>query len=49
MAANKPGKTEILATFFDDGAYTPLFAEGAVSAAYGSASGQTVYAVVQNG
>ena len=49
MAANKPGKTEILATFFDDGAYTPLFAEGAVSAAYGSASGQTVYAVFQNG
>ena len=49
MAANKLGKTEILATFFDDGAYTPLFAEGAVSAAYGSASGQTVYAVFQNG
>ena len=25
MAANKPGKAEILAAFFDDGTYAPLF------------------------
>ena len=35
MAANKPGKAEILAAFFDDGTYSPLFTDGAVSAAYG--------------
>lgn len=49
MAANKPGKAELLATFFDDGAYTPLFTDGAVSAAYGCANGQSVYAVFQDG
>ena len=40
MAANKPGKAEILAAFFDDGTYSPLFTDGAVSAAYGCANGQ---------
>ena len=35
--------------FFDDGACTALFSEGAVSALYGCAMGQTVYAVYQNG
>ena len=39
MAANKPGKAEILAAFFDDGTYSPLFTDGAVSAAYGCAGG----------
>ena len=38
MAANKPGKATILAAFFDDGAYSPLFTDGAVSAAYGNAN-----------
>ena len=32
MAANKPGKAEILAAFFDDGTYSPLFTDSAVSA-----------------
>ena len=36
MAANKPGKAEILAAFFDDGTFSPLYADGAVSAAYGA-------------
>lgn len=49
MAANKPGKAELLAAFFDDGAYTPLFADGAVSAAYGCANGQSTYVVFQDG
>ena len=49
MAANKPGKAEILAAFFDDGAYSPLYTEGAVSAAYGCANGQSVYVVFENG
>lgn len=49
MAANKPGKAEILAAFFDEGTYTPLFEEGAVSAAYGCANGQSAYAVYQSG
>ena len=30
MAANKPGKATILAAIFDDGAYSPLFTDGAV-------------------
>ncbi len=42
-------KQEILSKFFDDGAYTALFADGAVSAACGWANGQQVYAVWQNG
>ena len=45
MAANKPGKAEILAAFFDDGTYSPLFTDGAVSAAYGCANGQNAYVV----
>ena len=35
--ASKINKGEILAKFFDDGEYTALFADGAVSAACGSA------------
>ena len=34
---------------FDDGEYTALFADGAVSAASGYAAGQQAYAVFQNG
>ena len=49
MAANKPGKEAILAAFFDEGNYSPLFTDGAVSAAFGCANGQSVYAVYQNG
>ncbi|PWM57128.1 MAG: propionyl-CoA carboxylase [Subdoligranulum variabile] len=49
MAANKPGKAEILAAFFDDGASMPLYTEGAVSAAYGCANGQSTYVVYENG
>lgn len=37
MAANKPGKEAILAAFFDEGNYSPLFTDGAVSAAFGCA------------
>lgn len=47
--ASKINKEEILAKFFDDGIYTPLFADGAVSAACGCANGQQSYAVFQNG
>lgn len=47
--ASKINKQEILAKFFDDGAYTALFADGAISAACGWANGQQVYAVYQNG
>ena len=47
--ASKINKQEILSKFFDDGAYTALFADGAVSAACGWANGQQVYAVYQNG
>ena len=42
-------KGEILAKFFDDGEYSALFADGAVSAACGYAAGQQAYAVYQNG
>ena len=49
MAANKPGKAEILAAFFDDGTSTPLFTDGAVSAAYGCANGQNTYVVFEDG
>lgn len=48
MANATKGK-DVLAKFFDEGAYTTLFANGAVSAAFGSANGQPVYAVCQNG
>jgi acetyl-CoA carboxylase carboxyltransferase component len=47
--ASKINKQEILAKFFDDGEYTALFADGAVSAACGWANGQQAYAVYQNG
>ena len=47
--ASKITKGEILAKFFDDGEYTALFADGAVSAAWGYAAGQQAYAVYQNG
>lgn len=47
--ASKLNKADILARFFDDGVYTPLFADGAVSAACGCAAGQRTYAVCQNG
>mgnify|MGYP000307457848 CR=1 FL=1 len=47
--ASKSNKGEILAKFFDDGEYTALFADGAVSAACGYAAGQQAYAVYQNG
>ncbi len=46
---SKMNQQEILAKFFDDGAYTALFAEGAVSAACGWANGQQAYAVYENG
>lgn len=49
MASKKLGRDEILATFFDDGAYTTLFADGPAEAAFGSANGQPVYVVCQNG
>ncbi len=49
MASKKLGKDEILATFFDEGAYTALYAGGAVQAAYGCAGGQPVYVVSQSG
>ena len=38
--ASKSTKGEILAKFFDDGEYTALFADGAVSAASGYAAGR---------
>ena len=34
MAANKPSKEAILAALFDEGNYSPLFTDGAVSAAW---------------
>ena len=48
MAIAKTGK-EVLAKFFDEGAYSALYADGAVAAAFGSANGVPVYAVCQNG
>lgn len=48
MAIATSGK-EVLATFFDEGAYTTLFAQSAVTAAFGSANGQPVYAICQTG
>ena len=49
MASKSFGKEQILASFFDEGAYTVLFARSAVSAAFGSANGQPVYAICQDG
>ncbi|MEG1274614.1 MAG: carboxyl transferase domain-containing protein [Ruthenibacterium sp.] len=48
MAIATKGK-DVLAKFFDEGAYTTLFADSAVKAAFGSANGQPVYAVCQTG
>lgn len=48
MATAKTGR-EVLAKFFDEGAYTALFADSAVIAAFGSAKGVPVYAVCQTG
>ncbi len=51
MAAGKWSTQQVLADFFDEGAYTELFAgEGAaVAAAFGLVGGQGAYAVCQNG
>ena len=49
MASKTFCKEQILASFFDEGAYTVLFARSAVSAAFGSANGQPVYAICQDG
>ncbi len=49
MASKTFGKEQILASFFDEGAYSVLFARSAVSAAFGSANGQPVYAICQDG
>lgn len=38
MAIAKTGK-EVLTKFFDEGAYSALYADGAVVAAFGSANG----------
>ncbi|MEG2673335.1 MAG: carboxyl transferase domain-containing protein, partial [Ruthenibacterium sp.] len=50
MSIATSGK-EVLAQFFDEGAYTTLYADaqGAVTAAFGSANGEPVYAICQNG
>lgn len=48
MAIATTGK-DVLAKFFDEGAYSALYAEGAVTAAFGSAGGTPVYAVCQTG
>ena len=47
FAASKSNKGAILAKFFDDGQYTTLFADGAVSAASGYAAGMAVSQPVQ--
>lgn len=49
MAAKTPGKAELLAAFFDEGVYAPLYPDGALSAAFGCANGQSVYALWQDG
>ncbi len=48
MAIATTGK-DVLANFFDEGAYSALYAQGAVTAAFGSANGTPVYAVCQTG
>ncbi len=48
MAIATTGK-DVLAKFFDEGAYSVLYAQGAVTAAFGSANGTPVYAVCQTG
>ena len=47
MAIATTGK-DVLAKFFDEGAYSALYADGAVTAAFGSANGTPVYAVCQD-
>ncbi len=51
MAAQSAGGKFSPASFFDQNAYTPLFAseDGSVCAGFGTVSGQSVYAVWQNG
>ena len=53
MAATKKNeqKLDALAAFFDEGAYTELYADkdGAVAAGYGTAEGCPAYALAQNG
>lgn len=52
MASTKQSRDDILAKFFDDGIYTPLFAQTddtAVSAAFGCVAGCPAYTVVQSG
>ena len=48
MAIATTGK-DVLAKFFDEGAYSALYADGAVTAAFGRANGTPVYAVCQTG
>ncbi len=48
MAKATNGK-EVFAGFFDEGAFTKLFNDSAVSAAFGSACGNPVYAICQDG
>ena len=50
MAKATSGK-DVLATFFDEGIFSVLgeCAQGAVKVAFGSANGQPVYAICQNG
>ena len=48
MAIATTGK-DVLAKFFDEGAYSALYADGADTAAFGSANGTPVYAVCQTG
>ena len=48
MAIATTGK-DVLAKFFDEGAYSALYADGAVTAAFGSANGTPVYAVCHTG
>ena len=47
--ASKINQKEILAQFYDDGVYSVLYEQGAVSAAFGCANGQQAYAVWQDG
>ncbi len=50
MASSKMGAKEILAAFFDDGKYSPLFGgQAGALAAFGQAGGQSAYAVCQTG
>ena len=53
MAATKKNEQKLnaLAAFFDEGAYTELYADkdGTVAAGYGTAEGCPAYALAQNG